>query len=85
MDLSREIVPVEQSPLFRKWKEGKLTEGTTLEFLDMLGAYAYTPARAIRARVALLENAASQIGRDDLVEFLKSVRKTILQRMSDTE
>lgn len=28
MDLSRELRPVEESPLFKKWKEGKLQEGT---------------------------------------------------------
>ena len=75
MDLSRELEPLERSPLFARWKEGNLNQGNMMELLDMLGAYAYTPARVLRERVDLLSNAASQVGRKDFVEFLDDVRK----------
>ena len=75
MDLSKELESLEQSPLFQKWKEGKLTDGTTLELLDLTGAYAYTPPRVLRDRMGSLENAARQMDRADLIEFLQSVKR----------
>jgi hypothetical protein len=83
MDLSKELAPLESSPLFQMWKEGKLAEGNTMEFLIMLGAYSYTPIRAIRDRVKLLKETASQAGRDDLAVFLKDVQKIIVQRLGN--
>ncbi len=74
MDLSRELKPLEESVLFKKWKEEKLEEGTALELLNMLGAYAYTPPRALRDRVLFLENAADQVGQSELAKFLRAVR-----------
>jgi len=76
MDLTKELEPLEKSPLFSRWKNGQLDQGTSMELLNMLDAYAYTPPRALRARMDTLENAASQVGRDDLVEFLHAVRRT---------
>lgn len=85
MDLSKELASLEQSPLFQKWKDGKLTEGTTLEFLDLTGAFAYTPARVLRERIGSLENAARQMGRDDLIEFLKSVKRHFVSKFKDSD
>jgi hypothetical protein len=76
MDLTKELEPLEKSPLFSRWKRGQLDQGTSLELLNMLDAYAYTPPRALRARMDTLENAASQVSRDDLIEFLHAVRRT---------
>lgn len=84
MDLSRELALLEQSPLFQKWKDGKLAEGTTLEFLDLTGAYAYTPARVLRERIGSLENAARQMDRVDLVEFLQSVKRQFISKFKDS-
>ena len=44
MDLTRDLGTLVDSALFSKWKENKLTEATTLELLDMLQAFAYTPS-----------------------------------------
>ncbi len=84
MDLGKELEPIESSPLFQKWRHGQLDEGVALELLNMLGAYAYTPPRALRDRVAVLENAAAQVGRSDLVEFLRAVRKTFVAHFRDS-
>jgi hypothetical protein len=74
MDLSRDLQSVEQSTLFNKWRQQKLNEGSFLELLDMLGAYAYTPGRVLSQRLKFLEHAASEVGRNELVEFLRNVR-----------
>jgi hypothetical protein len=84
MDLSKELAPLEQSSLFQKWKEGKLTDGTTLEFLDLTGAYAYTPAHVLRERINSLENAARQVGRADIIEFLRDVRREFVSKVKDS-
>jgi hypothetical protein len=75
MDLGKEMRGLEESALFRKWKAGKLMEGEPLELFDLLGGYAYMPTRALRERAQYLENAAAQTGREDLLEFLQSVRR----------
>ena len=84
MDLSKELGLLEQSSLFQRWREGKLAEGTTLEFLDLTGAFAYTPARVLRERMGSLENAARQIGRADLIEFLQSVKRQFVSKFKDS-
>ena len=83
MDLAKELAPIESSELFAKWKAGRIADGTQLDLLNMLGAYGYTPARALKDRVSFLENAASQLDRTDLVDFLKSVRRTFGDHFKD--
>jgi hypothetical protein len=83
MDLTRDLGTLVDSALFSKWRENKLAEATTLELLDMLQAFAYTPSRALKERIATLENAAVQVGRDDIVSFLKDVRKRFDQQFRD--
>jgi hypothetical protein len=83
MDLTRDLGTLVDSALFSKWRENKLTEATTLELLDMLQAFAYTPSRALKERIATLENAALQVGRDDIVSFLKDVRKRFDQQFRE--
>jgi hypothetical protein len=81
MNLSEDVQSIEHSTLFSKWSAGQLAEGTFLELLHMLSAYAYTPHRALRHRLAVLENAATQIGRKDLMEFVQSVRVQFAQQL----
>lgn len=81
MDLTKEMKGIEISSLFQKWKAGKLGEGDSIEFFDLLGAYAYTPVRALRARTELLENTARELGRDDVLEFLRSVRQRFAEHL----
>jgi hypothetical protein len=83
MDLERELEPIQSSPLFEEWRAGRLDGTMAVELLNMLGAYAYTPPRALRDRVAVLENAAAQVGRDEVVEFLRAVRKAFATRFRD--
>jgi hypothetical protein len=83
MDLSKELAPLEQSPLLQKWKEGKLNEGSTMDLLDMIGGYAYSPLRVIQDRIKRLQEVASQVGRNDLVEFMKSVMEILNRRMGN--
>lgn len=83
MDMTRELAPLEKSPLFERWRLGQLDQGTSLELLNMLGAYAYTPARALADRLAVLENGALQSKRDDIAEFLKAVRKTFSTQLRE--
>jgi hypothetical protein len=75
MDLSKELISLEDSTLFLKWKTGKLSQGEPRELFDLLGAYAYTPSRALRDRALFLENSAKQAGRADLRDFLQAVRR----------
>ncbi len=75
-DLKKELRALEESALFQKWKADKLAEGEPRELFDLLGAFAYTPAHALRDRVQLLENAVKEVGRDELLDFLRSVRRT---------
>lgn len=82
-DLSKELRPIEASALFVSWRAGSLDSSNALEFLNMLGAYAYTPAKALRDRLAALENVANQVGRPDLVEFLQAVRKAFSGQLRD--
>ena len=74
-DLGGEVKALEDSALFAKWKVGSLASGEPREFFDLLGAYAYTPTRALQDRIKFLEKAAREVERDDLVEFLRTVRK----------
>jgi hypothetical protein len=83
MDLSRDLSTIVDSPLFAKWKTNSISDGTTLELLDMLQAFAYTPARALKERVATLENAARQVGRGDIVDFFGDVRKRYDQQLRE--
>lgn len=80
MDLTKEMKVIEDSSLFQKWKAGQLSEGQSIEFFDLLGAYAYTPVRALRDRAQLLENAARELGREDVLEFLRSVRHHFVEQ-----
>ncbi|MCX6564223.1 MAG: hypothetical protein NTU60_11575 [Candidatus Aminicenantes bacterium] len=84
MDPSKELASLEQSSLFTKWKEGTLDEENTMDFLIMLGAYAYTPLRAIRDRAKLLQETALQAGRSDICSFLKNVIKVLEHRMGES-
>lgn len=83
LDLSEELLSIERSALYAKWSKGALSEGTTLDLLEMLSAYAYTPTRALRDRLAVLENTAKQLGRKDLLEFLEAVHKKFTSKLRD--
>jgi hypothetical protein len=83
LNLSEELLSIERSALYAKWSKGALSEGTTLDLLEMLSAYAYTPSRALRDRLAVLENTAKQLGRKDLLEFLESVYKKFSSGLRD--
>ncbi|MGH2507869.1 MAG: hypothetical protein ACRES9_03485 [Gammaproteobacteria bacterium] len=82
MDMAKEISPLENSPLFALWKNGNLSKGRTLDFLIMLGAYSYTPSRAIKARLKVLDTTAEQLGRKDIMEFLRAIRKQFSEQLA---
>jgi hypothetical protein len=75
MDLNKDLSLLEESRLFGKWKDGDLAGAANTEVIDLLGAYAYSPPRALRGRVQFLENSAKQVGREDLLEFLQAIRR----------
>lgn len=75
MDLSKDIKAIEESSLFQQWKAGAIKRGNSLELFDLLGAYAYTPARVLMGRVKSLETIATELGRQDVLDFLSAVRK----------
>lgn len=83
MDLTKEMTLIESSSLFQKWKAGKLNEGESIEFFDLLGAYAYTPARALRDRAHRLVNTARELGRADVSEFLNSVQQQFEEHLRE--
>ncbi len=61
------------SSLFRKWSEGSLGAATEIEFIDLLGAYSYTPPRALSNRVKYLREVALLHDRSDIARFLEDV------------
>jgi hypothetical protein len=75
MDLSKDIRAIEESSLFRQWKAGAIKRSNSLELFDLLGAYAYTPARVLIGRVKTLETIATELGRQDIQDFLSAVRR----------
>lgn len=85
MDLGKDIRGIEESSLFRRWKSGTLNEGKSIELFDLLGAYAYTPAKVLRGRLADIRNIVEQVGRSDLSEFLHAVRDAFDAQLSDQE
>lgn len=80
IDFSKEILSIEQSSAFQKWKQGKLAENSNIELLNVFGAFAYTPFRAVKERAAQLIKIAAQLERDDMVAFLKAVQKLLRER-----
>ena len=84
MDLSKDIKTIEDSTLYRKWQTtGAIHQANSIELYDLLGAYAYTPARVLRERMKLLETTAVQVGRSDVIEFLNTVQKEFAQQFRD--
>lgn len=73
-DLNKDLEIIETSVVFDKWKNGKLGQATTMEFLTMIEAYSYTPPKAIKDRVQYLTQIALQFSRDDIVMFFKDIR-----------
>ncbi len=83
MDLSKDIKTIEESSLFRQWKAGSINRGSSLELFDLLGAYAYTPARVLKGRIKMLETIAAELERPDVLEFLAAVRKEFADQFRD--
>ncbi len=80
MDLNKELVSLEQSPLLQAWKDKNLHQTNAEQpesqaVIDMLGAYVYAPPKALRGRLQRLQQIAMQAGREDLVSFLDDVRR----------
>jgi hypothetical protein len=82
-DTEGELRRIASSVLFRKWADGHLADATVLDLLDMLGAYAYTPPRALRKRIAELRASAAHLGKDELSEFLAQVRRVFATTFVD--
>jgi hypothetical protein len=75
MDFSKDITAIEESSLFQQWKAGAIKRGNSLELFDLLGAYAYTPARVLVGRIKTLETIATELGRQDIQDFLSAIRR----------
>ena len=83
LEIDKELQRIEASALFERWKRGVMEQATTMEFLLMIGAYSYTPPNAIRDRVDYLMQIASQFNRDDILHFLKDLRKRFANKFSE--
>lgn len=83
MDLSKDLAAIEDSSLFRRWKSGSINEASSLELFDLLGAYAYTPARVLKGRITMLETIASDLARPELLKFLSAIRKEFADHLRD--
>jgi hypothetical protein len=83
MDLSPDLQQLQRSALFAKWRDGNISSGTLLEFLDMLNAYVYTPPRALKERVDSLYNKAEQVNDKTSMDFLLAVRKSFSHKLRD--
>lgn len=83
MDLSKDLKAIEDSALFRQWRSGSINRTSSLELFDLLGAYAYTPARVLKGRMKMLETIAVELERRDIAEFLAAVRKEFADQFRD--
>lgn len=82
MDLSKDIQMIEGSSLYRQWRSGgAISKTNSMQLYDLLGAYAYTPARVLSDRMKLLETIAVQLQRADIVEFLQAVKEEFAQHL----
>lgn len=71
----REVGLLEQCELLQAYREGQ-SQPASRFFFDALGAFSYTPKAVLRRRLDRLEHMAEDIGRSDLVDFLKWARRT---------
>lgn len=83
MNLSKEIEQLEASKLFQKWKTNHLAETKMIDLVNMLGAYAYTPTKALKERLKKLENISIQENRKDVQKFIDDIRLRFQQEMED--
>ena len=83
MDLSKDIRAIEESSLFRQWKAGAINQNNPLDLFDLLGAFAYTPARVLIDRIKTLEIIATELERQDILDFLSAVRKEFADKFRE--
>lgn len=82
MDISQELAAIESSQLFGKWKKGALVEAKLIDLVNLLGVYAYTPAKVLKDRLSALENIAIQQNHKTMADFIRSVKKHFSQDLS---
>lgn len=70
-----ELLEVERSRLYEKWKKGSSDEVDRYAIWELLQAYPYTPKEYLRDRLAHLRSQAHNLKRQDLVQFFEWVRK----------
>jgi len=83
MDRSSQLDEIESSKLFKLWEDGQLESAEAFDVVGMLGAFAYTPPKAMRDRVTALITEANDFGRDLIVRFLTAVKKDFPEIFAD--
>lgn len=83
MDLSKEIEQLEQSKLFEKWQAQQLAETKMIDLVNLLGAYAYTPTKALKERLKKLENISIQEKRKDIQAFIADISRHFQDELED--
>lgn len=73
-DPHADLADVDQSTIFKLFQEGKQDQADSTLIWELLRAYPYTPKKALRERLRLLENVADLAGRGDVKQFLSWVK-----------
>ncbi|MCP3681858.1 MAG: hypothetical protein GY861_04135 [bacterium] len=72
--LTDELKEIERSHLYEMYQLGETSSIDRHEVLDMLHAFPYTPAQVIKGTMKRLQQAAKDMNRQDITEFLKWVK-----------
>ncbi len=74
-DPSAEVREIEASSLFQAYSDRKLETTDEFAIWALLQAFPYTPKRALKSRMKMMQQAAELAGRSDVVKFLGWVRE----------
>ena len=72
-DPQTELIEIEGSEMFKLYQAGRQEDVEKNLIWELLHAYPYTPKKALKQRMKLLENMAENAKRDDIKTFLEWV------------
>lgn len=74
-DLAQELIEIQSSSIFDKYRLGKFDEIETREVYDLLNAFPYTPKTALKKRLNSMADVALKEDRQDIYQFITWVKK----------
>jgi hypothetical protein len=83
--IDAEMNRIEESKLYRFYKDGKHDESCERDVWNLLGAFPYTPRKALRDYINKLIGFAEYNKRPDIVEFLRWVKQKFAKIFKDVK